>query len=324
MKRRNLLVSSVAVSLGLAAIPTLAADTTLRIASVSGPQHHHNVALRWFADQVEKRDVGLELRVLDGAQLGGERDYIEGMMLGSIEMAQVSTGPIAAFVPEFDLFSLPYLFEDTEHFVRVIEGPVGERMFELLEERGIKGLAWFDNGYRNVFNSKRPVTTPEDMQGLKIRVMESPLMVDTINAMGGAATPMAYGELYTALQQGVLDGAENAPGNVLNDKFFEVADYYSLTHHFRPPGVVAISLEVWNRLSPEQQAALEEEAQALQTYEIALTQEVEQRALEELEAAGMQINEADREAFREAVQPVYEEFKSRFGPELIELVEGAS
>jgi tripartite ATP-independent transporter DctP family solute receptor len=240
------------------------------------------------------------------------------MMLGSIEMAQVSTGPIAAFVPEFDLFSLPYLFEDAEHFVRVIEGPVGERFFALLEDRGIKGLAWFDNGYRNVFNARRPVRTPEDMAGLKIRVMESPLMVDTINAMGGSATPMAYGELYTALQQGVLDGAENAPGNVLNDKFFEVADYYSLTHHFRPPGVVAISLQVWNRLTPEQQAVLVEEAQALQAYEIELTQEVEQEALAELEAAGMQINEVDREAFRAAVQPIHDGFAERVDPELIE------
>lgn len=298
-----------------------AEKVTLRIASVSGPQHHHNVALRWYADRVAKRTNGqLDLKVLDGAQLGGERDYIEGMILGSIEMAQVSTGPIAGFIPEFDLFSLPYIFRNTDQFVKVLNGPVGAKFFDLLEKRGIKGLCWFDNGYRSVFNSKRPIHTPEDMKGLKIRVMESPIMVDTINAMGGSATPMAYGELYTALQQGVLDGAENAPGNVYNDKFYEVTKYYSLTKHFRPPGVVAISLKVWNRLSKEDQAVLQEEAKALQSYEIDLTQKVEKESLDKLKAKGMQINEVDFDAFQKAVKPVQDKFAARFGPDLIKQV----
>jgi TRAP-type transport system periplasmic protein len=191
------------------------------------------------------------------------------MILGGIEMTQVSTGPVGGLIPEFDLFSLPYIFRDTDHFVKVVGSPVGARFFDLLEKRGIKGLCWFDNGYRNVFNSKKPIKTPEDMKGMKIRVMESPIMVDTINAMGGSATPMAYGELYTAIQQGVLSGAENAPGNVFNDKF------YSLTNHFRPPGVVVVSLKVWNRLSKADQQVLLDEAKALQTYEIELTQKVE-------------------------------------------------
>ena len=293
---------------------------TLRIALVSGPQHHHNRALRWYADRVSRRGVGLDLKVLDGAQLGGERDYTEGMILGSIQLAQVSTGLVASFIPEFDLFSLPYLFRDTEHFARVLSGPVGEKFFQLLEERGIKGLCWFDNGYRNVFNKKHPVRTPLDMKGLKIRVMQSPAMVETVNAMGASATPMAYGELYTALQQGVLDGAENAAGNVVNDKLFEVSKYYSLTRHFRPPGVVAISLVVWNRLSEVQQKALLEEAKALQAYEIDMTTEVEKEALAKLGSSGMKINEVDLNAFREAVRPVYRSFTSRFGSELVNRV----
>jgi len=288
---------------------------------VSSPQHHHNDALRWYADRVAKRSGGrLELRVLDGAQLGGERDYIEGMILGSIEMAQVSTGPVAAFIPEFDVFSLPYMFRDTDHFVKVINGPLGVKFFELLEKRGIKGLCWFDNGYRSVFNSKRSIRTPEDMKGLKIRVMESPIMIDTINAMGGSATPMAYGELYTALQQGVLSGAENAPGNVFNDKFYEVTKYYSLTNHFRPPGVVVISLKVWNRLSKEDQAFLLDEAKPLQTYEIELTQKVQSESIEKLKAKGMQINEVDYNAFFRAVKPVHDKFSARFGADLIKQV----
>ena len=309
-----------AAMLTATAQPGFAEDITLRIASVTGPAHHHNVAMRWFADRVAKRNVGLELKVLDGAQLGGERDYIEGMMLGSIEMAQVSTAPVSGFIPEFDLFSLPYVIRDTDHFKKVVSGPVGQKYFQLLEARGIKGLAWFDNGYRNVFNKVRPVRTPDDMKGLKIRVMESPLMVNTLNAMGGAATPMSYSELYTALQQGVLDGGENAAGNVLNDKFYEVSKYYSLTHHFRPPGVVAISMKSWDRLSDEQKKVLTEEAAALQDYEIELTGKVAAKAMEDLKAKGMEINEADVASFRARMEPVYKGFIDKFGSDLLDQV----
>ena len=322
--RRKMFLSiggAVALLLGGFAQPAFAADTTIRVASVTGPAHHHNVALRWFADRVEARDVGLSIEVLDGAQLGGERDYIEGMMLGSIQMAQVSTAPVSGFVPEFDLFSLPYLIRDTDHFKAVVTGPVGAKFSELAEGRGLKILAWFDNGYRNVFNKVRPIVTPDDLSGLKIRVMESPLMVNTVNAMGGSATPMSYSELYTALEQGVLDGGENAAGNVLNDKFYEVSAYFSMTQHFRPPGIVAISLGTWNGLTEEQQAVLTEEAAALQDYEIELTAEVGAAALEELKSKGMQINDADVAAFRDRMGPVYEDFIAEQGGELLEMVQ---
>ncbi|MDJ0627589.1 MAG: TRAP transporter substrate-binding protein [Rhodobacter sp.] len=324
MIRRSMLkgLGTVAIlSLGALATPALAADTTIRVASVTGPSHHHNVSLRWFADRVNAKGVGLNIEVLDGAQLGGERDYIEGMMLGSIQMAQVSTAPVSGFIPEFDLFSLPYLIRDTDHFKNVVAGPVGAKYGELAEARGLKILAWFDNGYRNVFNKVRPVVTPEDMDGLKIRVMESPLMVNTLNAMGGSATPMSYSELYTALEQGVLDGGENAAGNVLNDKFYEVSGYFSMTQHFRPPGIVAISMGTWNGLSEEQQAVLTEEAAALQDYEIQLTAEVGAAAVEELKAKGMEINEADVAAFRERMGPVYEDFIAKHGAETLEMVQ---
>lgn len=310
--------------LGALANPALAEDTIIRVASVTGPSHHHNISLRWFAEQVAERDVGLTIRVLDGGQLGGERDYIEGMMMGSIQMAQVSTAPVAGFIPEFDLFSLPYVIRDTEHFKAVVSGPVGERFNELAEARGIKILAWFDNGYRHIFNKSRPVVTPEDMAGLKIRVMESPLMVNTVNAMGGSATPMSYSELYTALEQGVLDGGENAAGNVLNDRFYEVADYLSLTQHFRPPGIVAMGTVTWNRLTEEQQQVLLEEGARLQDYEIALTAEVGAQALEELQAKGMQVNDVDVGAFRARMDSVYEDFASKHGSELLEGVENTT
>ena len=177
----------------------------------------------------------------------------------------------------------------------------------------MKGLAWFDNGYRNMFNGTKPINEPSDMAGLKIRVMKSPLMVNTVNAMGGSATPMAYGELYTALQQGVLDGGENAAGNVLNDKFFEVSKYYSITQHFRPPGVVAMSKKTWDSLSNKQKAAIEKAAAELQEYEIDLTTEVVNNAMKTLESKGMIVNKANVSAFAEAVKPVYASYSDKYG-----------
>lgn len=324
MNRRNLLkyaLATVIASQVSSLCPAFAQDARIRIASVTGPSHHHNISLRWFAEQVAARKVGLTIDVLDGGQLGSERDYIEGMMLGGIQMAQVSTAPVAGFVPEFDLFSLPYVIRDTAHFKAVISGPIGEKYRKLAEARGIKILAWFDNGYRHIFNKKRPVVTPSDMAGLKIRVMESPLMVNTVNAMGGSATPMSYSELYTALEQGVLDGGENAAGNVLNDRFYEVTGYLSLTQHFRPPGIVAISMQTWKRLTEKQQQVLAEEAVRLQDYEIALTSEVTNKAIEELKAKGMKVNEVNVEGFRARMNPVYEGFKAKHGKELLEAVQ---
>ncbi|MFZ1813395.1 MAG: TRAP transporter substrate-binding protein [Rhizobiaceae bacterium] len=323
-RRTVLKTMTAAAMLGGMSISTLAADTTIRVASVTGPSHHHNVSLRWFADRIAARNAGLAIEVLDGGQLGGERDYIEGMFLGSIQMAQVSTAPVAGFIPEFDLFSLPYLMRDTDHFKKVVSGPVGAKFSELAEARGMKIIAWFDNGYRNVFNKIRPIVTPEDMDGMKIRVMESALMVNTVNAMGGSATPMSYSELYTALEQGVLDGGENAAGNVLNDKFYEVSGYLSMTQHFRPPGIVAVSMQTWNALTPEQQAIMTEEAAALQEYEIKLTAEVGEAAINELKAKGMKVNEADVAAFRERMGPVYEDFTAKHGGELLEMVQNTN
>jgi len=239
--------------------------------------------MKQWAEKVKTETNGrLLIRVLDGAQLGGEREYIEGMKLGTIDMAQVSTGPISGFVPQFMVCALPYVFQDYDQIATTLEGPLGQKLFELLEKENIIGLTWFTNGFRSVFNGKRPIYTPADLKGLKIRVMESPLMVGTLNSMGASATPMAYGELYTALQQGVMDGGENAPGNVLNDKFYEVSKYFSVTEHFAPPGVVAISKAAFSKLPDDLQKYLMKSAKELGETERAADKEAQVRFLEEL------------------------------------------
>jgi len=328
MKATLIKFTIVALLVALVLAPTFYARTvgaeeaiTIRIASVSGPAHTHNKVMREWAKKVKEETNGrLIIKVLDSAQLGGERDYIEGMQLGNIEMAQVSTGPISGFVPQFMVCALPYVFQDYDQIKRVVNGPIGEKLFELLEQKGIKGLTWFTNGFRSVFNREKSVSGPADLKGMKIRVMESPLMVGTLNAMGASATPMAYGELYTALQQGVMDGAENAPGNMLNDKFYEVCKYYSLTEHFAPPGVVAISMKTYNKLPEDLQEYLVKSASWLGDYEMAEDKKVQAKALEELAEKGVIINKVDKAPFIEAVKPVLEEFSKEIGPELMDLV----
>ena len=290
----------------------------LRLASVSGPAHLHNVVMKEWAQKVKSETNGrLQIRILDGAQLGGEREYIEGMKLGTIDMAQVSTGPISSFVPQFMVCALPYVFQDYDQIAATLEGPLGQKLFELLKEENIIGLTWFTNGFRSVFNGKRPIYTPADLKGLKIRVMESPLMVGTLNAMGASATPMAYGELYTALQQGVMDGGENAPGNVLNDKFYEVSKYFSITEHFAPPGVVAISNAAYSKLPEDLQKYLVESAKELGKTERAADREAQVKFLEELKAKGVSINTVDKAAFTKSVQPVIEKFSPEIGEDVM-------
>jgi len=294
---------------------------TLRFALVSSPAHQHNQAVEAWAKKVEEDTKGrLRIRVLGSAQLGGERDNIEGWQMGSIELAQVSTGPLSAFVSDFSVMSLPYVFTDYDQIKRVVNGPVGKNLFAQLEPKNIKGLTWFTNGFRSVFTRNKAVNNPQDLRGLKIRVMESPLMVSTLNAMGASATPMAYGELYTALQQGVMDGAENAPGNMLNDKFFEVCKYYSLTEHFAPPGVVGISMNAFERLPKDLQEYLVESAKWLGEYEMEMDKANQEKAIDELKAKGVQVNTVDKASFQKAVRPVIEEFSSKISPELMELL----
>jgi len=293
----------------------------LSIGSISGPSHLHNVVLREWTEMVkEETDGRLILTVFDSAQLGGEREYIEGMKLGTVEMCQTSTGPISGFIPQFMVAALPYVFQSFDQIEETLNGELGQKLFELLEDQGIKGLAWFTNGFRSVFNTKRPIYTPDDLKGLKIRVMESPLMVSTLNAMGASATPMAYSELYTAIHQGVMDGAENAPGNVLNDKFYEVSSYYSLTEHFAPPGVVAISLSVFNKLPKDLQDYLVEAGKTLQKMEMDRDRVAQAEFLEELKSSGMKVNTVDKAAFTKAVALVLAQFSAEIGPEVMDLI----
>ena len=294
---------------------------TIRVAIVSSDSHLHNQILNQWAEKAAEDTNGrLEIRVLGSGQLGGERDYIEGMQLGSIEMAQVSSGPVESFVPDFAVLSLPYFFENYEQMEEILNGPIGEKLFDELEEKGIIGLTWFTNGFRNVYTTDTAVYTPEDLHGQKIRVMESSVMISTLNAMGASATPMAYGELYAAIQQGVLDGAENALGNIYSDKYYEICKNVSLTEHFAPPGVVAISKSSFNKLPSDLQDYLLSSAKEFGKLEREQDEILQEEMKQLLEEEGMEVNEVDKESFIQATSGVYASLKNTVSPEMQQLV----
>lgn len=294
---------------------------TIRIAIVSSDSHLHNIVLNeWAADALEKTDGRLVLQVMGSSQLGGERDYVEGMQLGSIEMCQVSSGPVASFLPDFNLLSFPYFFEDYAAMEEVFNGEVSEYLFDQLETMGIKGLTWFTNGYRSVYSNKE-VHKPEDLNGLKIRVMESNLMIETLNAMGASAMPMAYSELYSAIQQGVMDGAENSLGNIMADKYYEICKNVSLTEHFAPPGVVAISMETYNKLPADLQEYLVTSALEFGKLQRERDEVLQEETADALVEAGCTVNEVDKDAFVAATEGIYSKFAGDLNPELIEIVE---
>ncbi len=294
---------------------------TLRMAIVTSQTHTHNQSIKQWAEQVkEETDGRLEIMLLDSGSLGGERDYIEGMKLGTIDMAQVSSAVVSNFLPNFSVMSLPYIFDSYESIDEIVTGDIGTALFEDLAGIDIVGLTWFSNGFRSVFTSKENITQPQDLNGIKIRVMESPVMIDTLNAMGASATPMAYSELYTAIQQGVLDGGENAPGNILNDKFYEISKELSLTEHFATPGVVAISKKSLEKLPKDLQEYLQASALELGVAERALDKVNQEEAVKQLIEKGVTVTEVDKEAFKAAVMPIYSEATQDVDPEIVELL----
>lgn len=282
------------------------AKTVLKLGTSTQPSHIYNLAAERFGEIVAEKSGGeLEVQVFPAAQLGSERDMVEGLQMGSLEMTLTSTGPMGNFIPQVKLFNLPFLFKDRESCYRVLDGEIGTQIADRFVKVGIRSLGWYENGFRNITNSKRPVKSPADMDGLKIRVMEDDVFILTMKALGASPTPMAFGELYTALEQGVVDAQENPLAVIHSSRFFEVQDYLAMTGHFYSPAVMLISEITWQSLSPEHQKIVADAAQEAKDYERQLSIQADQ----ELEAAcaeeGMVVTHPDKEPFMKAVAPVY-------------------
>jgi TRAP-type transport system periplasmic protein len=290
-------------------------DATL--ATVNAPAFLIVRAESLFAQKVrEKTNGGLTINIVASGALGGQKENFEAIMAGNLEMAQFNNAILSSLYPAATLFDLPFVFRDIEHLRRVVRGPIGQQVYGEFEKRtGIKILmAGLPDGPRSVWNRRRPIRTPEDLKGLKIRVMENALMIDTFRALGAIPTPMAYTELYMAAKQGVVDGAETPPYALTDQKAPEVAKYYSLTKHFTSPSGVGVNVKWFTALSPEYKKAILEAADEARAWYDQQFEAVNIAALAEVKQLGMEVNEVeDIEQFRKAVQPVYDKYADQVG-----------
>lgn len=313
-----------AVVLFFGSFNALAAPKVLKLSSVLPEGHPTHQAMVFFANLVKERTKGeIEIRVFPSSQLGEQRDALEGMRVGTLEMAMVAAGPLGQFVPQVDVLNLPYMFRNLDHLHKALDGDAGKKLIGYINQAGYEFLFWMDAGSRNVINNKRPIYKPDDLKGLKIRVMPNKIMVDTLNLMGAIATPMGQGEVYSALQQGVIDGWENNPPTLLTLKLYEVSKYFSWTRHFTVPDVVLMSKKVYDSLTPEQQKIIKEAAVEGMAKQRQLWADFEGKAVEELKAKGIAFNDVpDLTPFAEKVKPVWEGYIGKFGKELIDAIQG--
>ena len=248
--------------------------------------------------------------IYPSSQLGTEREMVELLQIGSLAMTKVSASPLEGFAPEMKIFSIPYIFRDNEHFWRVLNSDLGDELLSGVEDFRLKGLGYYDAGSRSFYTNDKPIETPSDLNGLKIRVLNSPTAVATVRALGGAATPVAWGELYTALQQGVVDGAENNPPSYYLSRHYEIARYYSLDEHTSVPDVMLASLPVWESLNEQQQMWLNKAMEDSVEYQRELWKTSTQASLEKVKAEGVTVITPDKAPFVEAVKPFHKSFEN--------------
>lgn len=273
-----------------------------------------------FAELVAQRTGNrIRLRAYHSAQLGQQDEAIQQMRLGSIDFAEFNLSPLNNIAPATQVVTMPFLFRDAPHLHAVMDGPVGDDIAKDLEAVGIVALAWYDAGARGIYNRVRPIRTPEDLRGMKIRVQTSDLWIDMMRAMGANPTPLPFGEVYTSLQSGVIDGAENNWPSYESTRHFEAARHYSTTGHSNVPEVLAVSRQRWQRLNEADRAALRESARESARLQRGLWAERERVSRERVAAAGAQIVEiADRGPWAKLMEPVYAKYAS--GPRQSELV----
>lgn len=301
MKKQVLMLLLGALVLCLAMPVFAAKPRVLKFSSIHEPSHPSAITAEFFAKRVGQLTNGeVEVQVYHSRQLGDALQNVENVRNGSVAMTSVSIANLSQVNPKMDMFSLPYIFKSGDHYWHVLTSAKTMEFMSMLEPKGIKVVSWIDSGARSLFTQK-PVRTPEDMKGMKIRVMASPVMINTMKVLGANGVPVAWGELYSALQTGVVDGAENNPPSVLSMKFYEVSKYFTLDEHMRIPDVNIISAKVFNKLSESQQAAIlkaGEEATAFMRGAWAISR---QQSLMQLEKLLEEIIEPDKQPFIDSV-----------------------
>ena len=308
--------SAVLLLIVLWAFPLLAVD--IKVAHVVNEQDAFHIAAVKFKELTEKYTNGeVNITSFPHAVWGDERTLLERMKMGIVDAGVITSGPFVNFVPQFGVIDMPFLFRDPEHAYKVLDGTIGDKLFADLESQGWKGLAWAERGFRNLTNNKRPVNKPEDVVGLKIRLMQNPIYVDSFKALGANAVPMAWTEALTALQQKTIDGQENPLNVIVAFKLYESQKYLALTRHAYAPAPIIMSQVTWKKLTPAQQQAVGKAAREAAQFERDYDNRNEATWLKELENKGMVITRPDLAAFLKAVQSVYNTYANKFGKDLI-------
>jgi len=287
-------------------------DRTLRFAFQNALEHPQGQGAKKFAELVEQKSGGkIKVRLFPSGQLGGDLQTVSALQGGTLDMTVLNAGLLVSQVKEFGLFDLPFLFESGKEADAVVDGPFGQKLAQSLAPKNLVGLGYWELGFRNLTNSRRPVTKLEDIQGLKVRVVQSPLYIELFNTLGANAVPLPFPELYTALEQKTVDGQENPVSTILTSKFGEVQKHLTFTRHTYNPQIVIFSKRLWDRLDAEEKKLIEEAAAEAKVFQRQLSRDSEAKAVEQLKAEGVQFVELSPEEIarlREKVKPVSEKF----------------
>ncbi len=294
----------------------------LRVTNTLTMEHPMNMALKMFAETVaEKTDGNVTVELFPNSTLGGNEEMVEGVQLGTIDMCNQFAGAFANYVPEMNVLALAFLFETEDHLYRSLEGKPGDLLAEALRKKGFEPLGYFFGGSRSMMNNVRPVNSPADLRGLKIRAIPTKITLDGVNAMGAIATAMSQGDVYSALEQGVIDGWENSPTTLYTLSLHEVTKYFSYTEHFMTPDLFVISAKTWAKLPDAYKTIIKEAATEAVAYERSIWTENEAEIVEKLKAAGVQFNEvADLDAFRKATSSLWDEYEKTYKNGLIQAI----
>jgi tripartite ATP-independent transporter DctP family solute receptor len=321
MKKSIMVLAFIAMIVALGFAAPYKAE--LKIASSTSLAHTYNVGAQYFAKLVTERTGGrITFKLYPDGQLGkGERELLEAIQQGSIDMYVGSTGPLGGFVPSVQVLDIPFLFRDYAHVDKVLDGSIGQALLTDLEKVQMKGLAFWENGFRNLTNSKKVIKTPEDAKGLKIRTMENPVHIQAWKTAGVNPTPMAWGEVYGALQQGVIDGQENPVAVILQVKVYEVQKQLALTQHVYSPAVLIMSARRWSQLPKEDQAIILQAAKEGAVYQRKLGRDNEEQMLAELQKNGVTVTrDVDKAAWVAAMKPAFDSFSTQFGKDKIDAI----
>ncbi|WP_395674351.1 TRAP transporter substrate-binding protein [Inquilinus sp.] len=306
---KSIAALALGAALALTALPAMAQSVTLRSADIHPDGYPTVVAVQYLGQLMEERTGGrIKIQVFNNAQLGAEKDTIEQTRFGVIDLNRVNSAPFNNLVPETQVLGLPFLFRSVDHMHKVVDGPIGDEILAAFEPHGLVGLAFYDSGARSFYTTKTPIKSIEDMKGLKIRVQQSDLWIAMLQAFGANPTPMSYGEVYSALETGVVDGAENNWPSYESSRHFEVAKHLTLTEHSLTPEVLVISKLSWDKLAPADQALLRQAAKdsVVKMRELWVAREKESEA--KVRAGGGEIITVDKAPFVAAMAPVYARF----------------